>query len=515
MKRWAAVAILIALGVTGWWAFQSRRAVPPQPRSLSFLFTCDVDGRLVPCGCFSGQYGGLTRIATLFGKGAGPDSIKVDVGDAPAGGADYEVIQYRYIQQAFASMGYEALNAGHREARLSAAQLRALKAAAPVPMLSANLLDKATGVPLLDPWKIVRRGPWRIALIGVLDPHGLEETLGEGLVVEEMDVALEKTLPKLSGQADFFVLLAFTDEAGLAKLARQFYELDVILGGNVSQPSQHLVKENRSYLLATTNEARAIGLLQTKLIAKNHLEAVKGEVQLVSQDVPQDDEIRALEQAYRDEVRTAKLSVDDLTKLREDMVPGVKATASYAGTQSCASCHPSAWAAWSNSGHARAFASLKTVGADADPNCIGCHTVGFGTLSGYLRQFGGEKLIDVGCESCHGPGSRHVAQRKAGAEALNRLQPARRHPQPTDLPRGAEVGAPGKVRQMHVDYWSIVDSANSHGPRQNLDTEEPARLRPVGESDCRKCHRGEFSRPFAWNEFWPQIAHGKEPPPAR
>ena len=455
MKRWIAVGVAIALGASGWWAFHSRHGASAGPQNLSFLFTCDVRGRLVPCGCFSGQLGGLTRIASLFGKGAEPDSIKVDVGDALAGSADYEVIQYRSIQKAFASMGYEAVNAGHREARLSAAQLRTLKAAAPVTMLSANLLDKATGAPLFEPWKIVRRGPWRIALIGVLDPRALEETLGDGLAVEEMDVALEKTLPMLSGQADFCVLLAFTDEAGLSKLARQFYELDIILGGNVSQPSQHLVKENRSYLLATTNEARAIGLLHTHPIAKNHLEAVKGEVQLVGEEVPQDDEIRALAQAYRDEIRTTKLSIDDVTKLREDMVPGVKATASYAGTPSCAACHPSAWAAWSNSSHARAFVSLKAAGADADPNCIGCHTVGFGALSGYLRQFGGAKLTDVGCESCHGPGSQHIAQRMAGGETI--------------------------------------------------------RLRAASESDCRKCHRGEFSRAFAWNEFWPLIAHGKEP----
>src|ERR1700677_3084196 len=133
MKRWVAVAMLIAAGVGGWWAFHSRHADSPQPHSLSFLFTCDVRGRLVPCGCFSGQLGGLTRIATLFGKGAEPDSIKVDAGDALAGSADYEVIQYRYIQRAFAAMGYDAVNAGHREARLSAAQLRALKSAAPRP----------------------------------------------------------------------------------------------------------------------------------------------------------------------------------------------------------------------------------------------------------------------------------------------------------------------------------------------------------------------------------------------
>jgi hypothetical protein len=25
-----------------------------------------------------------------------------------------------------------------------------------------------------------------------------------------------------------------------------------------------------------------------------------------------------------------------------------------------------------------------------------------------------------------------------------------------------------------------------------------------------KCHYGEFSRPFDWNEQWPLIKHGKE-----
>src|SRR5271166_5333782 len=52
-----------------------------------------------------------------------PEALKVDVGDALAGSADFDRIEYRYIQQAFAKMGYEALNAGHRESQLSAGQL--------------------------------------------------------------------------------------------------------------------------------------------------------------------------------------------------------------------------------------------------------------------------------------------------------------------------------------------------------------------------------------------------------
>jgi hypothetical protein len=272
-----------------------------------------------------------------------------------------------------------------------------------------------------------------------------------------MNVALERLLPQLKDRADFIVLLAFADEAALTNLARQFYELDVIFGGKVSQPSQHLVKENRSLILATTNESRAVGILQVAWRGPHQLNPRQGEVKLVSDQIPQDASIAALAAAYRDEIRHTKLAIDDPATLREDMVPGVQPRNTYAGTQSCAQCHPTAWKVWHESGHARAFATLTAFQAEADPNCLSCHTVGFGTPTGYRREAGpAGPFLDVGCESCHGPGGEHIQMR------------------------------------------SIVGEVAAH-------------FRPVGAGDCQKCHHGEFSRPFDYGEFWPHIAHGKEP----
>ena len=454
MKAWLWLAALVALASGAWLIWRPRHA-PASAQPLTLLLTCDVHGRLVPCGCFTGQLGGLTRIATLFGPTA-PDQIRVDAGDALAGSADYERIQYGYIQQAFGKLGYDALNIGHREAHLSATQLRELKAHSPVTMLSANLLDKATGAPLFDTHKIIQRNGWRVALVGVLDGHSIGEALGEGLAVEDMNVALGRLLPQLKGRADFVVLLAFADETALTNLARQFYEVDVILGGKVRQPSQQLIKENRSLILATTNESRAVGILQVAQHGSHHLTALKGEVQLVSDQIPQDETIAALAGAYRDEIRRTKLAIDDPAALRDDMVPGVQAHNSYAGTQSCVQCHPSAAKVWRETGHARAFATLVDFRADADPNCISCHTVGFGTATGFRRDAGvNSPFINVGCESCHGPGGEHVKLRSAGG---------------------------------------AVD----------------VHFRPVGAGDCQKCHHGEFSRPFDYATFWPDVAHGKE-----
>ena len=432
---------------------------PPPTLDLPVYFTCDTDGRLEPCGCFTGQFGGLTRLKTVLDAEAPAGALRVDVGDAIGGHEDYDLIEYRYILRAFASMKYDAVNIGQHEAQFSAAQLRAIKSASPVPVLSANLLDPTTRQPIFDSYRIVQRGAFRVAIIGVLDPRGLDQHLGAGLSVGDMNSAIERCLTELRGRADMIVLLAFTDEATLTQLAQQFYECQVILGGKVSQPAQELTRANRSLIYFVTNESRALGILHLQLSKGVPLQVAGNEIRLLQDKIPQAPSIRDMMQSYREAVRQTRLTVDDPDNLSADMVPGVRTVATYVGTEKCLVCHKTAATVWAMSAHSHAFATLMARKADADPKCIGCHTVGFGEPSGYRREYGAGKLVDVGCESCHGPGSLHVRE-KEGDPSIN------------------------------FTY------------------------RPLEAGDCQKCHYGEFSRPFDWGQFWPLIKHGKDPQPA-
>jgi hypothetical protein len=425
------------------------------PLDLPLYFTCDTRGRLEPCGCFTGQFGGLTRLKTVLDSEAPATALRLDVGDAIGGHEDYDLIEYRYLLRAFAAMKYDALNIGHREAKLSAAQLQDIKRTSPVPILSANLLDKATGKPIFDAFRVVQRGGFRIAIVGVVDPAGLGEDLGAGLAVAGMESTLAQLLKEVSSKADLVVLLAFADEATLARLAQQFFEAQIILGGKVSQPAQELRRENRSLIYFVTNESRALGLLRLRLQDGAALAATRNEIRLLHDKIPEDASFRDLARAYRDEVRHATLAVDNPANAATDMVPGVRTAASYVGSQRCVECHKTSGALWARSAHAKAFAVLVERKADADPKCVGCHTIGFGSFSGYRRGLGADKMVNVGCESCHGPGSLHVRQREGDAS-------------------------------VSFAY------------------------RPLGAGDCQKCHYGEFSRPFHWDEFWSPIKHAKE-----
>src|SRR3954471_6002543 len=107
----AALALLAAVVLAGCERTSTHATTP-----IALYFTCDTNGRIEPCGCFTGQHGGLTRLKSYLSEAAPPRRVLVDVGNAIEGPADYQVIKYRYLQRAYGEMGYAALNVGLREA---------------------------------------------------------------------------------------------------------------------------------------------------------------------------------------------------------------------------------------------------------------------------------------------------------------------------------------------------------------------------------------------------------------
>ncbi len=423
--------------------------------ALTVYFTCDTHGRLEPCGCFTGQYGGLTRLDTWLGHHRAPGTLLVDVGGAIAGREDYHLIQYRYVLKACGRMGFHAMNLGGAEAELDANTLRELAATSPVPLVSASLVDAATREPLARPTAIVETNGRRIGFLGVLDPRSVRAP-GRGVAVLPLDDAISRHLPTLAGQCDTLVLLAFAPELEMQRLAREYYEFPLILGGDVKQASQSLRRENQSAILFTTNQARTVGEVVLRPVG-DALAAESFDIHMLYPNISQSEEIAELAVLFRREVRATPLAIDDPEALTANSIPGVQPVATFLGTDSCTRCHQEEHQIWRQSKHARAFASLVRRQTEADPTCIGCHTIGFGSPSGYRRAFQGSKLVDVGCESCHGPGSAHVADHLANRE-------------------------------------------------------HPFKFRPLGPGDCTTCHHGEFSRPFDWDHSWPPVAHGRDSP---
>jgi hypothetical protein len=104
------------------------------------------------------------------------------------------------------------------------------------------------------------------------------------------------------------------------------------------------------------------------------------------------------------------------------VTPPAKGEASYAGMEACSDCHQDAVDFWKTTVHAKAWQTLVERGQQFDYECIGCHVTGFDKPGGSNLAHN-DTLRDVQCETCHGPGSIHIAKGGKEKPAAVRLAP--------------------------------------------------------------------------------------------
>ncbi|UCH61813.1 MAG: cytochrome c family protein [Fidelibacterota bacterium] len=129
---------------------------------------------------------------------------------------------------------------------------------------------------------------------------------------------------------------------------------------------------------------------------------------------------------------------------------------SYMGVNNCKMCHNkkdkgAQFNVWSEGPHARAFETLKSEEAlkiatelklEGSPHeageCLGCHTTGWGKADGYevlSADFIGnpknaravkknDSKANVGCETCHGPGSGYKSKKTMNGIFNGAIDPA-------------------------------------------------------------------------------------------
>jgi len=154
--------------------------------------------------------------------------------------------------------------------------------------------------------------------------------------------------------------------------------------------------------------------------------------------------------------------------------------ATYVGTEKCKNCHSSPkkgdqYGKWTESLHSKAFAVLATDEAKklakeknvADPqqsaDCMKCHVTAYDAPAAAKgKKF--DQTLGVQCETCHGPGSKHVEARLKGEEAED--------DKVLEIPKDEIIGF------------------------------------PTSET-CRKCHNKDSPnfKPFAFNKFVKQTSH--------
>lgn len=102
-----------------------------------------------------------------------------------------------------------------------------------------------------------------------------------------------------------------------------------------------------------------------------------------------------------------------INQLGAERAKKLVATASpYLGSQACATCHAEQMASWQKTKHANAYTTLADKNQQFNTNCLPCHVTGVLIEHAEESLSVSEERRGVGCETCHGPGNRHVKSPK-------------------------------------------------------------------------------------------------------
>jgi 2',3'-cyclic-nucleotide 2'-phosphodiesterase (5'-nucleotidase family) len=88
--------------------------------------------------------------------------------------------------------------------------------------------------------------------------------------------------------------------------------------------------------------------------------------------------------------------------------PTAPGQAGYIGVEACTPCHAAPRKVWDHTPHAHAYATLQKDFKEYNLDCVSCHVTGYGKPGGSTVTWN-DRLKNVGCEECHGPGSLHAA----------------------------------------------------------------------------------------------------------
>jgi hypothetical protein len=528
----AALGLIVVSGLAGtglarW--LQSPQTVAPSilsPRlfpgwnkpDLVLVVSAEQHGYLLPCGCSHPQKGGLERrynlIEALKDRGWPVDAV--DLGNvpqitAPAGPVGLPNIQglvkYRYAMKAMARMGYTAVGVGEYEASMPLTKTLdeyALNAEKPR-VVCANLKDPNVKYP-------GETKTWQLA-----DPiKGSDVTLGVtglvGLSVRERIEKKDKTVDWIDSTPALNAVLKEMDAAKVD--LRVLLYMGSISQGQAGAPAEAVAcaeafpqfpllvalddtDEPRSEPLYATNPKTGAKTMLVSLGHKGKYVGVVGVFRTGKADRPFELKYQLVEMGEEFMTPAAKEADQPILKLMEDYTAELKkenylgqysqiphpnqATAKgkipkYVGTERCTECHIAAGKIWEKTPHSEAYKTLadakRPSNRQYDPECIVCHTVGFGYESGFTSAAKTPKLKNVGCESCHGPGSLHTND-------------------PASL-----------TLQASMNPWKA--------PAGETEVLKARRIRRIDDA-CQKCHDPENDVNWSFERNWPKVAHPTPP----
>jgi 2',3'-cyclic-nucleotide 2'-phosphodiesterase (5'-nucleotidase family) len=420
-------------------------ALPDQTESRSgevfIIYSGNALGELKPCGCDREEdQGGIERRMSYLKQVIPLESntLLVDLGDNFKESTRQGKLKAQTMMKALARMNYDAITLGDKDLLYGNGFLSGMP---DIPWVAANLQLEGLTLPP-SRTKVLANG-LRVLVIAVADPDLFYASSDSNVKLNDPLAALQHELDtaRKSESPDLTVILTHMPrEKGISFL--DLPGVDIVINGHIEKDSDLIdmtpVQKTGKIFVQPGPLGQKMGELRVRINPDGEKAYQQRMVRLGSK-APMDPEMTQLYDIYNTEVE--KLFMATLAAKRKQ-----KQNRVYATDQTCLTCHSKEHGLWSKTGHSRAYAALQKANKSFDPECLICHTTGFGKSGGFISEIDTPELKNVQCEMCHGARLEH-----------------------TQNPRG------GFAKEAHAA--------------------------------CGKCHVKKHSPKFDFSRYWPRIRH--------
>lgn len=369
--------------------------------AMNIIYTGALHGELEPCGCSpKNQSGGLTRLSAFVSseKPVLSPYILVDAGNSMAADSPQGRLKVEAMLEAYGIMGYDAVAFLGNDLAL------------PKDFLTAQIAAHGTPAVFNGDSRVITRN-------GV-----------------KVNISSDGASPRPG-----MLNLLLTEKPALEAAKLKGWQVIITSSGGKTDESDVHPERGGPIVLSAYPRGERFGILTVEVGDTGVVRSASHRWEKLGLDEPEDARVRKVFLAYDEKV--AALLKDEDRK--------AEAEGPYLGAEACARCHQPFADKWRTTRHTGAFADLERVGKSKDPECVKCHTTGYGQEGGFYSKKSTPGLAGVQCEVCHGPG------------------------------------------KWHVDDFS-------------------APMQPVVESVCRACHTPENSPDFNYKVYRKKITHSHD-----
>ena len=278
-----------------------------------------------------------------------------------------------------------------------------------LPTISANVVYEDTGALVTEAHSIKDFDNYTVGFVGVVSKEYEESIINSNsinsrdvLVLDEVN-SVRQEVSALRNDVDILVVLADMDLESCETVINEVPGIDIIICGEGNPNTPEPKTKNGVHLVQPGPEGQHIGNLVIGLDHNNQIKTVDNSIVALDASISdQQDDIQTVLDSY---YACLELFKDILLDIGQVNPPE---GGSYTGDSVCRQCHPEEYDQWDTTSHAEAFATLKKRSQDYIPECIPCHTTGFGYTGGFVTPDLTSEMEGVQCEMCHGAGAEHL-----------------------------------------------------------------------------------------------------------